>query len=153
MANKPIKFETKIFYNSKVYLKVTDVAKVFNQRMADFKDAHPDMITKISSCGDCISETDFNQLLADNSAAMHKQGQLEITKVESLRTKTDAVMSFQPFKMLFGRSMLQQLADIKGCRSIEEYITKYELPGEMDKALQELLQNNNRNNSWKIFEW
>lgn len=148
MANKPIKFETKIFYNSKVYLKVTDVAKVFNQRMADFKDAHPDMITKISSCGDCISETDFNQLLADNSAAMHKQGQLEITKVESLRTKTDAVMSFQPFKMLFGRSMLQQLADIKGCRSIEEYITKYELPGEMDKALQELLQNNNKNNSY-----
>ena len=97
--------------------------------MADFKDAHPDMITKISSCGDCISETDFNQLLADNSAAMHKQGQLEITKVESLRTKTDAVMSFQPFKMLFGRSMLQQLADIKGCRSIEEYIYKIWIAG------------------------
>lgn len=122
MANKPIKFETKIISNGKVYLKVSDVAKVFNQKVADFKESHSDVITKIPTCGDCISETDFNQLLADNSAAMHKQGQLEITKVESLRTKTDAVMSFQPFKMLFGRSMLQQLADIKGCRSIEDIL-------------------------------
>lgn len=148
MANKPIKFETKIISNDKVYLKVSDVAKVFNQKVSDFKETHSDMITKIPTCGDCISETDFNQLLADDSTAMNNQGQLEITKVESLRTKTDAVMSFQPFKMLLGRKMLQQLADIKGCRSIEEYITKYELPGEMDKALQELLQNNNRNNSY-----
>lgn len=144
MSNKPIKFETKIINNSKV----SDVAKVFKQKVADFKEAHPDMVTKIPSCGDCISETDFNQLLADDFTAMNKQGQLEITKVESLRTKTDAVMSFQPLKMLLGRNMLQQLADIKGCRSIEEYITKYELPGEMDKALQELLQNHNRNNGY-----
>ena len=82
MANKPIKFETKIINNSKVYLKVSDVAKVFNQKVADFKAAHPDMIMKISSCGDCISETDFNQLLTDNSVTMNKQGQIEITKVE-----------------------------------------------------------------------
>jgi len=148
MANKPIKFETKIFHNSKVYLKVTDVAKVFNRKITDFKEAHSDIITKISSCGDCISETDFNQLLVDDSTAMNKQGQIEITKVESLRTKTDAVMSFQPFKMLLGRKMLQQLADIKGCRSIEEYITKYELPGEMDKALQELLQSHDKNSGY-----
>lgn len=148
MTNKPIKFETKIFHNSKVYLKVTDVAKVFNRKITDFKEAHSDMITKISSCGDCISETNFNQLLADDSTAMNKQGQIEITKVESLRTKTDAVMSFQPFKMLLGRNMLQQLAVLKGCRSIEEYITKYELPGEMNKALSELLQNHDKNNSY-----
>jgi hypothetical protein len=121
MTNKLIKFETKIFHNSKVYLKVTDVAKVFNQKIMDFKEAHSDMITKIPSCGDCICETDLNLLLADDSIAMNKQGQLEITKVESLRTKTDAVMSFQSLKILLGKNMLQQLADIKGCRSIEEY--------------------------------
>lgn len=148
MANKPIKFETKIINNSKVYLKVSDVAKVFNQKVADFKDAHPDMITKISSCGDCISEIDFNQLLADDSTAMNIQGQLEITKVESLRTKTDTVMSFQPLKLLLGRNMLQQLADIKGRRTIEEYITKYELSGEMDKALQKLLQSHEWNTGY-----
>lgn len=148
MTNKPIKFETKIIANSKVYLNVSDVAKVFNQKVADFKETYSDMIIKIPSCGDCISETDFNQLLADDSTAMNRQGQLEITKIESLRSKTDAVMSFQPLKLLLGRNMLQQLADIKGCRSIEEYITKYELPGEMDKALQELLQSHDRNKGY-----
>lgn len=148
MTNKPIKFETKIINNSKVYLKVSDVAKVFNQKVSDFKETHSDMITKIHACGECISETDFNQLLADDSTAMNRQGQLEITKVESLRTKTDAVMSFQPLKLLLGRNMLQQLAVLKGCRTIEEYITKYELPGEMNKALSELLQNHDKNNSY-----
>lgn len=112
MANKTIKFETKIFHNSKVYLKVSDVAKVFNMKVTDFKQSHSNMIKKIPSCGDCISETDFNYLLADDSNAMKKQ---------------------------------RQLAEIKRCKSIEEYITKYELPGEMDKALQEILQNYDRN--------
>ena len=148
MMNTAIKFNTKIFHNSKIYLKVSDVAKVFHLKVTEFKELHPDMIEKIPSCGDCISETDFNYLLTNDTDAMEKQGQLEITKVESLRAKTDAVMNFQPFKLLFGRGMLQQLADIKCCKSIEEYIKKYELPGEMDKALQELLQNYDRNTGY-----
>lgn len=148
MANTAIKFNTKILHNSKVYLKVSDVAKVFQLKVTEFKALHFDMIEKIHSCGDCISETDFNQLLADDSNAMEKQGQLEITKVESLRAKTDAVMSFQSLKLLFGRNMLQQLADIKCCKSIEEYIMKYELPGEMNKTLQELVQNHERNTGY-----
>ena len=44
MANKIIKFNTKIFHNSKVYLKVSDVAKVFNMKVADFKTLHLDII-------------------------------------------------------------------------------------------------------------
>ena len=129
MMNTAIKFNTKIFHNSKIYLKVSDVAKVFHLKVTEFKALHPDMIEKIPSCGDCIRETDFNYLLTNDTDAMEKQGQLEITKVESLRAKTDAVMNFQPFKLLLGRGMLQQLADIKCCKSIEEYIKKYELAG------------------------
>lgn len=71
-----------------------------------------------------------------------------MTKIESLRAKTDSVISFQPFKMLLGRSMLQQLADMKGCKSIEEYITTYELPEEMNKELKELMQNSERNTGY-----
>lgn len=145
MANKPVKFETKIIYNSKIYLRVSDVAKVFNQKISEFKELHSNMIAKIPSCGECISETDFNQLLADDLIFMKKQEQLEITKIESLRAKTDAVINFQPLKILLGRNMLKQLADMKGCKTIEEYITKYEVPGEMNKALEELLQNRDRN--------
>lgn len=148
MANKIIKFNTKVIHNNNVYLKVSDVAKVFNMKMADFKQSHSDIIEKIHSCGDCILETEFNKLLSYDSTAMEKQGQLEMTKIESLRAKTDSVISFQPFKMLLGRSMLQQLADMKGCKSIEEYITTYELPEEMNKALKELMQNSERNTGY-----
>lgn len=148
MANKIIKFNTKVINNNNVYLKVSDVAKVFNMKMADFKQSHSDIIEKIPSCGDCILETEFNKLLSEDSSAMKNQGQLEITKVESLRAKTDSVISFQPFKMLLGRSMLQQLADMKGCKSIEEYITTYELPEEMNKELKELMQNSERNTGY-----
>ena len=148
MANKIIKFNTKVIHNNNVYLKVSDVAKVFNMKMADFKQSHSDIIEKIPSCGDCILETEFNKQLSYDSTAMEKQGQLEMTKIESLRVKTDSVISFQPFKMLLGRSMLQQLADMKGCKSIEEYITTYELPEEMNKELKELMQNSERNTGY-----
>lgn len=149
MANKIIKFNTKIFHNSKVYLKVSDVAKVFNMKVADFKTLHLDIIEKITSCGDCILETDFNKLLSDDNNAMNRQEQLEITNVETLRTKIDAVISLQQFKILLSRNILKQVAYIKGCKSIEEYITKYELPEEMNKSLKELLQNHERNTDYK----
>ena len=148
MANKIIKFNTKVIHNNNVYLKVSDVAKVFNMKVVDFKQSHSECIEKIPSCGDCILETEFNKLLSYDCTAMKNQGQLEITKVESLRAKTDSVISFQPFKMLLGRSMLQQLADMKGCKSIEEYITTYELPEEMNKALRELKQKSERNTGY-----
>jgi hypothetical protein len=148
MVDKIIKFNTKVIHNNNVYLKVSDVAKVFNMKMADFKQSHSDIIEKIPACADCILETEFNKLLSEDSSAMEKQGQLEITKIESLRAKTDAVISFQSFKMLLGRSMLQQLADMKGCKSIEEYITTYELPKEMNEALKEFIQMSESNTDY-----
>lgn len=148
MANKIIKFNTKVIRNNNVYLKVSDVAKVFNMKVVDFKQSHSECIEKIPSCGDCILETEFNKLLSYDCTAMKNQGLLEITKVESLRAKTDSVISFQPFKMLLGRSMLQQLADMKGCKSIEEYITTYELPKEMNEALKDFLQKSESNTDY-----
>lgn len=148
MVDKIIKFNTKVIHNNNVYLKVSDVAKVFNMKMADFRQVHSNIIEKIPSCGDCILETEFNKLLSEDSSAMEKQGQLEITKIESLRAKTDAVISFQSLKMLLGRSMLQQLADMKGCKSIEEYITTYELPNEMNEALKEFIQMSESNTDY-----
>lgn len=148
MANKIIKFNTKVIHNNNVYLKVSDVAKVFNMKVTIFRQVHSNIIEKIPSCGDCILETEFNKLLSEDSSAMEKQGQLEITKIESLRTKTDSVISFQSLKMLLGRSMLQQLADMKGCKSIEKYITTYELPKEMNEALKEFIQMSESNTDY-----
>lgn len=87
MANKIIKFNTKVIHNNNLYLKVSDVAKVFNMKMVDFKQSHSDVIEKIPACGDCILETEFNKQLSYDSTAMEKQGQLEMTKIESLRAK------------------------------------------------------------------
>ena len=35
MVDKIIKFNTKVIHNNNVYLKVSDVAKVFNMKMAN----------------------------------------------------------------------------------------------------------------------
>lgn len=141
MANKTVKFNTKIINDDKVYLKVSDVAKALGYSKAqDFINEHPSLVTKISGV-QCIRETDFNDLLSQNESALKKQGQIEITKIETLRSKVDSVMSFQGLKMLLAGNFLQMMADRTGCASKEEYIIMHEIPEEKRKALQELIQN------------
>lgn len=76
MADKAIKFNTKVIHNNNVYLKVSDIAKVFNMKMADFKQSHSECIEKIPSCGDCILETEFNKLLSYDCTAMKNQSRI-----------------------------------------------------------------------------
>lgn len=76
MADKVIKFNTKVIHNNNVYLKVSDIAKVFNMKMADFKQSHSECIEKIPSCGDCILETEFNKLLSYDCTAMKNQSRI-----------------------------------------------------------------------------
>lgn len=90
MANKPVKFETKIIHESKVYLKVSDVAKALGYKQQDFINEHSQLVEKISGIN-CIRETDFNNLLVENEKALSKQGQIEVTKIETLRNKVNSV--------------------------------------------------------------
>lgn len=49
MANKTIKFNTKIINDNKVYLKVSDVAKALGySKQQDFINEHPSIVEKIS---------------------------------------------------------------------------------------------------------
>ena len=149
MANKTVKFNTKIINDNKVYLKVSDVAKALGySKQQDFINEHSQLIEKISSV-QCIRETDYNNLLSENETALQKQGQIEITKIETLRSKIDSVMSFQPLKMLLARDYLQMMAARTGCKSSEEYIITHEIPKEKRKALQELMQQKENNSSYK----
>lgn len=141
MANKPVKFKTKLIHDNNVYLKLSDVAKVLGYKQQDFINKHSSLIEKISGV-QCIRETDYNKLLSDNEKALRVQGQIEVSKVETLRNKIDCVLNFQPLKMLFARDYLQMVTTRNGCGSIEEYIITHELPKEKQKALQELIQNN-----------
>ena len=141
MANKSkqIKFETKIFHKDKMYLKMSDVVKALGYKRKDFINDYSSLIENI--CGvSCIKETDYNNLLVENESALLKQGQIEVTKIDTLRSKIDSVMSFQPLKIMLARNYLQIMAARTGCKSEEEYILTHEIPEEKRKAIQELLQ-------------
>lgn len=149
MANKTIKFNTKIINDDKVYLKVSDVAKALGySKQQDFIDEHSQLVEKISGV-QCVRETDYNNLLSENETALQKQGQIEVTKIETLRSKIDAVMGMQGLKMLLARDYLQMMADRTGCSSIEEYILVHEIPKEKRKELQELTQDSKSNSNYR----
>lgn len=148
MKNKTIKFNTKLIHESKVYLKLSDVVKALGYKRADFINENSQLIEKISGVS-CIQETDYNNLLSENEKALQKQGQIEVTKIETLRSKIDCVLSFQPLKMLFAREYLQMMANRTGCRSSEEYILTHEIPKEKRKAVQELMQDEKSNSMYR----
>lgn len=148
--NKTTKFTTKIFHDNKVYLRVSDVAKALNfPTKQAFADTHKDIITRIRGTGDCVLETDYNSLLAMNDDALLKQGYLEITKVDTLRSKINMVMSMYPLKLAFGKEYFDLMAKKHGCMSIEEYILKYDLPEESQKCLKEIQEHRDNNTFYK----
>ena len=148
MVNKTVKFNTKLIQNNKVYLKLSDVTKALGYKQQDFINKYSQLIEKISGIS-CIKETDYNNLLAENELALHKQGQIEVTKIETLCSKIDCVLSFQPLKMLFAGEYLQIMANRTGCRSSEEYILTHEIPKEKRKAVQELVQDEKSNSMYR----
>ena len=148
MKNKTVKFNTKLIHENKVYLKLSDVVKALGySKQQDFISEHPTIVEKISGV-QCVRETDYNNLLAENKTALQKQGQLEVTKIETLQNKIDCVLSFQPLKMLLARDYLQMMAMRTGCKSSEEYILTYEIPEEKRNALAELMQDSNSNSNY-----
>ena len=151
--NKPVEFKTKLFHEGRVYLKISDVVKALGYKRTDFINEHSQFVEKISGVS-CIRETDYNNLLSENKSALHRQGQIEVTKIETLRSKIDSVMSFQPLKFALARDYLQMMAVRTGCKSVEEYILLHEIPEEKQKALTELMQDGKSNaNYLKMIEY
>ena len=148
--NKAVKFTTKIFHDNKIFLRISDVAKALNYpTKQSFVDAHKDIITRIRGIGDCVLETDYNSLLAMDNDALLKQGYLEITKIDTLRSKVDIIMSMYPLKLAFGKEYFEMISRSHGCMSIEEYILKYDLPEEEQKCLKEIQEHRDSNTFYK----
>lgn len=149
---KQIKFTTKIFHDNKVYLKLSDVAKALNyHKQLDFINDYPQLIKRISGI-QCINEFDYNNLLSTNNEALSRQGQIEITKVETLRSKIDSMINIKSLKLVCScaNNYLNIMADKTGCSSPEEYILKHEIPEEKKRILQQLMQTNeHRNRSYR----
>lgn len=148
MSSKPIEFKTKLIHDNKVYLSLSDVVKVLGYKRADFINEHSQLVEKISGVL-CVQETDYNNLLAENESTLSNQGQIEVTKIETLRSKVDTVMSFQPLKFALARDYLQMMAARTGCKSVEEYVLVHEIQKEKRKALIELVQKKENNSSYK----
>lgn len=153
MKNKTIKFNTKLIQDNKVYLPLSDVVKALGYKRADFINEYSQLVEKVSGV-QCIRETDYNNLLTENESALHMQGQIEVTKIETLRSKIDSVMSFQPLKFALMRDYLQMMAARTGCKSVEQYVLTHEIPQEKQKALTELMQDGNANSNYlKMIEY
>lgn len=151
MANKKeIKFTTKIFHDNKVYLKLSDVTKALNyHKQQDFVNEYPQLIKKISGI-QCINEFDYNDLLSANNEALSRQGQIEITKVETLRSMVDSMIDIKSLEMTFPSNYINIMVDKTGCKSPEEYIMMHEIPEEKKKILHELMRTNeNRNRAYR----
>lgn len=151
MANKKeIKFTTKIFHDNKVYLKLPDVTKALNySTKQSFIDAHSDMVDKIKGIGDCVLETDYNSLLVMDNDALSKQRHIEVTKVDTLRSKIEMITSMYPLKLAFGKGYFDLMARKHNCMSVEEYILKYDLPEEEKKCLKEIQEHRESNTYYK----
>lgn len=148
MKSKPVKFNTKLIQENKVYLPLSDVAKALGYKRTDFINKYSQLIEKISGVL-CVRETDYNNLLAENESVLSKQGQIEVTKIETLRSKIDSIMSFQPLKFVLAGDYLQMMAARTGCKSVEEYVVLHEIPQEKQKALAELMQDGKANSMYR----
>lgn len=151
MASKrrTVDFETKILHEGKVFLKVTDVTKALNyHKQQDFINEHPQLIKKISGI-QCINEFDYNNLLSENNEALSKQGQIEITKVETLRSKVNSMINFKSLELACScaSNYLGMMAAKTDCSSPKEYILKHEIPEEKKRILQQLIQTDEHRNS------
>lgn len=148
MANKTVKFSTKIIQDNIVYLPLSDAVKALGYKQKDFINSkYRTLIAAVYGLM-CIKESDYNKLLIENESALQKQRQIEVTRIETLRSKVDSVMSFQGLKMLLAGNFLQMMADKTGCASKEEYLVTHEIPKEKRKALQELLQDVKSNSNY-----
>ena len=153
MANKTIKFNTKLIQDNKVYLPLSDVVKALGYKRTDFLNEYSQLVEKVSGVP-CIRESDYNTLLSQSESALHKQGQIEVTRIETLRSKIDSVMSFQGLKFMLARDYLQMMAARTRCKSVEEYVLVHEIPEEKRKALKELMQDGKSNSNYlKMIEY
>lgn len=88
-------------------------------------------------------------MLVKNDKALSKQGHIEITKIDTLRSKINMVTSMYPLKFAFGKGYFEMMARNHGCMSVEEYILKYDLPEEEQKCLKEIQEHRESNTYYK----
>ena len=88
-------------------------------------------------------------MLVKDDKALSKQGHIEITKVDTVRSRISMVTSMYPLKLAFGKGYFDLMAKKHGCISVEEYILKYDIPEEEQKCLKEIQEHRESNTYYK----
>lgn len=139
MLNKIELFKTRIFYENKTYLLVSDAAMALGYKStADFVGKYSELIVSIEQMPKLISETDFNWLLSNDAVSMEKLKHLEITQIDTLRLKTETHKSLYPLKVMFASEMFKRKALYAGLATVEEYIEKVDYPSEICEMIKEM---------------
>ena len=139
MLNKIELFKTRIFYENKTYLLVSDAAMALGYKStADFVGKYSELIVSIEQMPKLISETDFNRLLSNDEVSMENLKHFEITKIDTLRMKTETHKNLYPLKVMFASEMFKSKALSAGLSTIEEYIEKVDYPSEICEMIKEM---------------
>lgn len=121
-------FKTRIISDNVVYLLAGDVAGALGYTdVKTFIYEHEDIIdTTNSDFPELVAESDFNHLLLLNQEALQRLGHIEITKVDTLRSHTEAIKNFYPLKYMMEGKVLNYKAVNAGYQSVSEYLEKVE---------------------------
>jgi len=94
-------FKTRIIIEDKVYLLAKDVRKAFGcKSIEQLQGEHPGIVKHIKDLPALVLESEFNTILTSDIDAMKKFKHIEITRVETLRSNTEAIKSIYPFKFM-----------------------------------------------------
>ena len=139
MLDKIELFKTRIFYENKTYLLVSDATKALGYESVEtFIEKYSELIVSIEQMPKLISETDFNWLLSHDAVSLEKLKHLEITKIDTLRLKTETHKSLYPLKVMFASEMFKRKVLSTGLSTVEEYIEKVEYPLEIGEMIKEM---------------
>ena len=137
---KAVEFEVKVVFKGEVYLKVADVCKVFGYKTQKaFIADYSDKVIKIKGCGNCVKQSDYNEMLEADEEACQRQEIKEVTKVTDARIEYNGSKRILGLKKMFG---LQQLA-LASHMSVDEYIMKVEIPSNREEAVSDTLKAKN----------
>lgn len=138
--NKIDLFKTRIIIGDKVYLLAKDVRKVFGcKSIEQLQIEHSDIVKHFGNLPALVLESDFNAILISDKDAMKSLKHIEMTRVETLRSNTEAIKSIYPLKLIVAGKMFEDEAKNAGFQSISEYIEEVDLVKEIENEKEKLV--------------
>ena len=138
--NKINLFKTRIVIEDEVYLLAKDVIRVFGyQNIEQLKMDYSDIVKQVEDLPALVLESDFNTTLLSNVDAMKMLKHIEITRVETLRNKTEAIKSIYPLKLMVAGKMFADEAQTAGYKNVNDYIENVDFAKEIINEKEKLI--------------